>query len=152
MNDESKTIATITRHQRIVSFLLRELGREFERRADLHDLSKWSLDEFEGFVEINRIAREHPFGSKEYNDSIKNNKVVALHFSRNSHHPEYYGGVDKMPFMDFLEMIVDWTAAHKTYGDTKWENSLAEHTKRFELSNTELEIINVLHDWLMDKF
>lgn len=149
MNEETKTLATILRHQKQVSFLLRELAREFEKRADLHDMSKLGLDELEGFIEVNRIARQYPFGSTEYKDSLKDNKAIELHFSRNSHHPEYYkeGGVNAMNFMDFIEMVVDWVAANRTYGTTEWEDVIKVQKERFNLTNCQLALIGFIFEW-----
>jgi hypothetical protein len=92
MLDETKTLVTIIRHINLVRFNLNKISHRLKERAIVHDSSKYALDEFEGFKEINRIAREHPFGSQAYKDSIKNNQAVALHYSRNSHHPEHYQG------------------------------------------------------------
>lgn len=149
MNEETKTLATILRHQKQVSFLLRELAREFERRADLHDESKLQLDELEGFIEVNRIARQFPFGSPEYNNSLKDNKAIESHFGRNPHHPEYHsGGVNGMSFIDFTEMVCDWIAANKTYGTTKWEDVLTRQKERFNLTDCQLAVIGLISEWL----
>lgn len=149
MNEETKTLATILRHQKTVSYILRELARELERRADLHDSSKLSLDELEGFIEVNRIARKYPFSSKEYNESLKDNQAIALHFANNSHHPEYYkNGVSDMSFVDFLEMICDWKAANLTYGTTEWQDVLITQKARFNLGDCQMETIKLLSEWL----
>jgi len=148
MNEETKTLATIIRHQKQVSFLLRELAREFERRADLHDMSKLQIDELEGFIEVNRIVREYAFGSAEYKNSLKDNKAIELHFSRNSHHPEYHqGGVNAMSFIDFIEMVIDWIAANKTYGTTNWDEAIKKQCERFDLTNCQLAVIGFIAEW-----
>lgn len=148
MNEETKTLATILRHQKQVSFLLRELAREFERRADLHDESKLQLDELEGFIEVNRIARQFPFGSPEYKQSLKDNKTIDLHFSRNSHHPEYWpDGVESMSFIDFTEMACDWIAANKTYNTTSWQEAITRQRERFNLTDSQLAFIALISDY-----
>lgn len=148
MNEEIKTLATILRHQKIVSFTLRELARELERRADLHDITKLQLDELEGFIEINQIARKHPFGSREYNESLKNNQAIALHFSRNQHHPEHYpDGIEDMDFCDFIEMVCDWIGASRTYNTTKWDDVVAEQQRRFPIMPWRLAVIENLAEW-----
>jgi hypothetical protein len=148
MNEEIKTLATIIRHQKKVSFLLRELAREFERRADLHDESKLQFDELEGFIEVNRIARQYAFGSPEYNESLKNNKAIELHFSRNSHHPEYHiDGIEDMDFIDFTEMVIDWIAANKTYNTTTWEDAMIQQQKRFAILPWRLALIETIVKW-----
>ena len=149
MNEETKTLAITLGHQKTVSFLLRELAREFERRADLHDTSKFQLDELEGFIEINQVLRDYEFGSPEYKSSLKENKAVALHLSRNSHHPEYHaGGVGAMDLIDFVEMVIDWVAANQTYGDTPWEKAIERQKDRFGLTDCQLAVIGLISEWL----
>jgi hypothetical protein len=145
LTQETKTLITILHHQKLVSCLLRRVARELEERADKHDLSKFKDDEFGGFVEINCIAREHPYGSQEYRDSLKDNKTIDLHFSRNRHHPEYHAnGVKDMNLIDLLEMVCDWASASMTYGNTKMEDVLEEQRKRFGLSDSQVELFRLI--------
>ncbi len=123
------------------------IGAELERRAHVHDLSKLKDDEFAGFSRINAAARVHKFGSTEYQAGIDAERdVVDLHYLRNSHHPEraklagqqaekerglpddatYWEahGAARMTFLDVIEMVCDWHAAWKGYGDTRsWAQS-----------------------------
>lgn len=86
VSSETKTLVTILRHKTLVKIYLEKVAQMLLERANSHDLSKLSDDELEGFIEINQIAREHPYGSPEYMSSIKNNNAVSIHYSRNSHH------------------------------------------------------------------
>lgn len=148
MNEETKTLITMLNHQGQVRARLRALARELEKRADLHDLSKFKADEFEGFVEINHIARKHPFGSPEYKASISGNKTVDLHFSRNRHHPEYHAnGIADMNFIDFVELVVDWLGATATYGTGTFEDVLKKQIERFNLNDNELHLIRLIARW-----
>lgn len=143
--EETKTLITFLRHQGEVSARLRELARQLEKRADLHDLSKFKEDEFEGFVEINRVARKYPYGSPEYKASIDGNQAVQLHFTRNSHHPEYHAnGIDDMDFIDFVEMAIDWLGATATYGTGTFENALQKQIERFQLNAEQLYLIRFI--------
>jgi Family of unknown function (DUF5662) len=145
ITQETATLVTMLAHQGQVSALLRELARRLEARADYHDLSKFRPDEFAGFVEVNRIAREHPYGSAEYKESLKDNHTIDLHFSRNRHHPEYHtGGVNGMNLIDFIEMVIDWIAASRTYGTTSWEDVIKEQQKRFGLTDCQLATIGLI--------
>lgn len=123
------------------------VGAELERRACVHDLSKLKDDEFYGFSRINAAARIHKFGSAEYQAGIDAERaVVDLHYLRNSHHPErpklagqaaeeqrglpddatYWEahGAARMTFLDVIEMVCDWYAAWKGYGDQRsWADS-----------------------------
>lgn len=124
------------------------VGADIARRATVHDLSKLRDDEFAGFSRINAIARVNKFGSPEYAESTKQERTtIDLHFSRNSHHPErprllgeaaeaerglpddhtYWTARDgaEMTFLDVIEMVCDWWAARKGYGDTRpWAESV----------------------------
>jgi hypothetical protein len=121
---------------------------ELDRRVIVHDLSKLKDDEFAGFSRINAAARINKFGSEEYKAGMKREKsTIDLHFIRNSHHPErprligeaaeserglpddytYWSahGAAQMTFLDVIEMVCDWWAARKGYGDTRsWADSV----------------------------
>ena len=98
----------------------KKIGLSLKRRL-MHDMSKLRPSEFFRFVEI------------KYGPTPKNNgayyktyyKVLALHYSRNKHHPEYW--MDKIPDslyansdkpvkvnmedeIDIMEMCCDWYA------------------------------------------
>lgn len=142
---EGKTLVTILRHIGTVRQYLLKFVQQLEYRREAHDISKLSLEEFQGFIEVNQIAREHPYGSEEYKNSLKGNKVIQLHFSRNSHHPEFYpNGIEDMSIFDIIEMTIDWLSAAKTYGQTSFEDSLAIQTKRFNLSEKHLWLIKLI--------
>lgn len=148
MNEEAKVLITLLRHHRQVSYLLRELARQLENRADLHDLSVLELDEFEGRVEIQHVARKYPYDSPEYRESIKDNTSLQLHYSRNSHHPEHYpNGVDGMSFIDFIEMTIDWLGASRTYRNTSFEDGLKDQIRRFKLQPNHLYLIRLIGKW-----
>lgn len=141
MNDETKTLATIIRHQKQVSFLLRELAREFERRADLHDMSKFELDELEGFILLDkgRGHQKEEYGSTAYEDGIKL-EAVKKHQLRNRHHPEFWpNGLADMNFIDVVEMLCDWEIARQmrdTEGDMQKTWDMRQ--KRFDLSDEDM--------------
>ena len=143
--EEAKTIVKILMHGRLITSHLERLANVLRERATVHDLSKFSEDEFAGVVRINRIAREHEYGSPEYMESIKESDALALHFSRNPHHPEHYpGGVDDMTLVDIIEMVADWKAASEAYGQTSLEDALAIHAERFSLRDKHLYLIRLI--------
>lgn len=144
-NEETKTLVTILRHVGIVRRNIKHFSQALDKRADVHDISKLSLEEFRGFVEVNQIARQHPFGSKEYKESLKDNDVIDLHFSRNSHHPEFYpNGIDDMSLLDVIEMICDWKAASETYGQTSFTDALVIQADRFKLDDKQQWLIALI--------
>jgi hypothetical protein len=147
-NEEIKTLVTMLSHQAQVKARLSALARELEKRADLHDLSNFKADEFEGFVEINQIARKYPFGSPEYKASISDNKTIELHFSRNRHHPEFFAnGISDMNFVDFVEMVIDWLGASAVYGTGAFEDALQKQIERFDLQPDEINLIRLIVRW-----
>jgi hypothetical protein len=144
LSEETKTLLTALRHQTLVKKYLLRLAHRLEERALLHDLSKFQLDEFEGFVEINQIARKHKYGSPEYQASITSD-AVALHLSRNSHHPEHHhGGIKDMRLLDLMEMVVDWLAASETYGKTTFGESLQIQKDRFKITDEQYRLIQLI--------
>ena len=149
INEEAKTTVTILRHQRMVACHLDRLGSALKNRGLAHDLSKLALDEFGGFVEVNRIAREHHYGSEEYKASLEGCGVIPLHFSRNPHHPEYHeDGIHSMSLIDIIEMVADWKAACETYGNTNLKDALSIQVERFGLQEGHLYLIGLILDEL----
>jgi len=145
LSEETETLITILRHVRVVQEYISRFAGVLSDRALTHDLSKLDLDEFDGFVEINRIARTFPYGSQEYKDSIGRNKTVSLHWSRNSHHPEYHpNGVNDMNLFDWIEMICDWKAASVTYGQASFDDSLKIQIARFKLSPEQIYLVKLI--------
>ena len=145
LSEEITTLTTILKHKGLVQKYLHTLSQELEVRAIAHDLSKLGIDEFNGFVAINRVAREHPYGSKEYKASLKDNDVIDLHFSRNPHHPEYHDAlVTDMGLLDIIEMVCDWKAACVTYGKTTLLEALEVQIERFGLTKEQLYLIKLI--------
>jgi hypothetical protein len=145
INEAQATIVNMLAHKLKVSSFLVHLAGALRMRALTHDESKWSEDEFLGFVKINRIAREYEYGSPEYMASIKETNAVTLHYSRNSHHPEHYSsGIDDMSLLDIIEMVADWKAASETYEQTSLEDALEIHAKRFGLEEKHLYLIRLV--------
>lgn len=142
---EMAALVTIERHIRTVQRFFTVITNKLNQRSMQHDLSKLNKDEFTGFVEVNQIARTHPYPSPEYTKSLKNNKTIELHFSRNSHHPEFYpNGIEDMSFCDILEMVIDWKAASETYGNTDMETVLLTQQERFDLKEKHIWLIRLI--------
>lgn len=147
--EETKVLLTLLRHYRHLAVLLRDMSRDLERRADLHDLSVLEIDEFAGRVEIQHIARTYPYDSPEYRASLKDNNSLQLHYSQNSHHPEHHpNGVNDMDLLDFIEMVCDWKAASLTYRNTSFEDGLKGQIERFKLQPEHLYLIRLIAGWL----
>ena len=143
--EETKALATILRHRGLIQKYLYGLSRKLEACAVEHDLSKLGVDEFAGFVKINKVAREYPYGSKEYKASLKGNNIINLHFSRNRHHPEYHDAqVADMGLLDIIEMVCDWKSASTVYGKTTLLEALEVQIERFDLTKEHLYLIKLI--------
>ena len=159
MDDYIKLLLTMHRHRSFVVDGLEQVSDELRRRGRVHDRSKYQFDEFEGFSEINKVAREHPYGSKEYRESLSSQKgpdgCITKHFARNSHHPEYfidnpglYCGIEEMGWLDIIEMVIDWNSASKTYSKSTLRESVKVQKKRFAFTEGQWWLIDQVVDYL----
>lgn len=143
--DAVLTLRTMIAHITHVRAGLERAADDLRRRSLLHDLSKLSADEFEGFTRINRAAREHSYGSEEYRAGLRVEKpTIDLHYSRNSHHPEHHEAqlptwaephlcrAEAMGWLDLVEMVCDWRAAYLAYGSQgTWEENINRQRERY---------------------
>lgn len=139
--EKVQVLNTMVHHRVEVQAALQVLIHALERRSLVHDVSKFCADEFDGFARINRVAREHPYGSDEYRAALKAEKpTIALHYSRNSHHPEsaIHGGGVEMGLLDLVEATCDWYAAWRVYEGQRepekrcsWGDNLEKQRARF---------------------
>lgn len=132
--DAIHLLRTMVVHAAQVRRGLQRVTHELERRALVHDESKFYADEFAGFSRINRIARENPYGSMAYRESMAREcEVINLHYMRNSHHPEHCcSGGSSMSWLDIIEMVCDWRAAYLAYGSQgTWEENLKRQRERY---------------------
>lgn len=91
---------------------------ELNLRSELHDKSKFSPPEREGYVWLtwwhycknNKIVFNYPKGIEEIVKTACNH-----HLQNNAHHPESHSNVNKMSFLDITEMVCDWTAMSQEY-------------------------------------
>ena len=141
-------------HCRFVRRGIERVRRELSERAEAHDDSKLMSDEFAGFSRINAAARLHPYGSEKYRAGLRQEKTtIDLHYSRNSHHPEFYGSdkediqdhdirltpssgkprAEHMTWLDLIEMVCDWRGAYLGYGSQgSWEDNMERQHKRYQ--------------------
>ena len=108
MNEiEIKTIQVIDRHRKIVANAIWHICDHLGERAEKHDDSKYNSDEFEGFSYFNTLDPDLEYGSEEYKKAIEKirphtEQATKLHYSRNSHHPEYYENIEDMSLLCLL--------------------------------------------------
>lgn len=145
VDDRVQVLRVITAHREYLRLGLQAIAQNLERRGTAHDLSKLMADEFEAFARINRAAREHPYGSPEYRAGLKAEaETVALHYKRNTHHPEHHEveswaqdqgffKAEMMGFLDIIEMVCDWRSAYRTYGSQgTWEENMEKQRERYK--------------------
>jgi hypothetical protein len=157
LEDAVQLLRTVAQHRDLVRVGLDDIARDLQRRSLVHDLSKLSADEFGGFSRINRAAREHPYGSDEYRAGLRQEKpTIELHYSRNSHHPEFhelphwsephYFKAELMGFLDIIEMVCDWRGAYIGYGSQgTWEENIERQHERYK------EWFSAGQWWLIDQ-
>ena len=151
MHSEIVTLVKILQHKQSVSHLLQEIASRLEKRANTHDDSKFNLDEFEGFCQMDN-ARLYEYGSPEYEEKIHTNNAAQLHVSRNRHHPEYWpNGIADMNMIDIIEMLCDWEIARQMRDiEQDTEKTWAMREKRFGLSEQEVLFLRTVWDKLKD--
>ena len=123
-------------HVRRVAFLMSECIYNLLQRAIFHDESKFSFDEWESVVEVTKNLHAMSYGSVEYEKQLKIlDKWIKLHYSRNSHHPQFYkNGIDGMDLLDLIEMIADWKAATERHTDGNLLKSFNVNREKFNIS------------------
>jgi hypothetical protein len=112
-NSYDSTADTL-RHMAEVRSRLETAVVELLRRGRVHDASKFTPEEKPAFDEAIPAIRGLAYGSPAYNEVVARVRpALAVHYSRNSHHPEFYGerGIAGMDLFDLVEMLCDWMAA-----------------------------------------
>lgn len=112
---EKATNAETWKHINRVQALMAGLAAEIIQRALVHDQSKLTLPEVEGFARHTASLRGLTYQSPEYNAATEEMRpTIEHHYAHNSHHPQHFpNGIDGMDILDVLEMICDWRAAGK---------------------------------------
>ena len=140
---------TITHIER-VSDLLMAFATELRSRGAIHDDSKLSYPEKDGFDEATPKLKALTYNSPEYLESLALlGETLKHHYSQNSHHPEYYAfdasgelvkedltsgeAIARMSLFDIVEMLIDWLAACERHENGNIRTSIDQNTTRFGL-------------------
>lgn len=126
-------IIYISKHKLLIFWFTIKFIIVLLKRAIKHDLSKFSKEEFEYVYILGSTRKNVKFGSEEYYnlvDSIMPAKIA--HYTRNRHHPEFYGDIEKMSIIDLNEMLIDWFAATRGIGGNIHE-SLDINTTKYNI-------------------
>lgn len=129
-------------HIQNVRKLLNGLISVLQTRAEIHDVSKLSVEEKPIFDEFPPKLRGSTYGSDEYFGLLKEMQVALNHHYReNAHHPEHFeNGIRGMTLVDLLEMICDWYAASMRHADGDIMRSIDLNQTRFGYSDDLKEI------------
>jgi hypothetical protein len=136
-------LATI-KHKAWVAYFMVGFAFDLIWRAVIHDWSKFTPAESSGFAAVINELHGTTYNSPEYHVLLKRlEETLKLHYSRNSHHPQYFeGGINGMNLLDLLELYCDWMAAGKRHRDGCMLRSIRENTTRFSMSSQLVDIFN----------
>jgi len=118
IEDENAARATIEKHRTDVMNNMNVFVEKLIFRAQDHDMSKFSDEEFPALFEIMRVVNRQgkaDFGTPEYERRKAMLEPMTKHHyadPNNTHHPEHFeNGLDGMDLLDIIEMFCDWKAA-----------------------------------------
>ncbi len=110
---------------------------ELLKRGIEHDASKLLPPEKEYFDKYTPELTNLVFGTPEYKESCQRLKpALDHHFSKNSHHPQFYGeeGINGMNLFDIVEMFFDWKASGERNSTGNIYKSIDINAERFGIS------------------
>lgn len=120
---EKENKMRLNKHINLVGTIMLKIGHHLDfdercllERAKSHDLTKFSNDEFLGYMLLGD-EKEHSRILTSKEKTIVNN-AIEHHYSNNSHHPQYYNNRNEMTDLDLLEMVSDWLALAIEKGKT----------------------------------
>lgn len=137
MNDKINIcLAETHKHVRRVQFFLNKFINDLIHRGENHDNSKFEEPELSTFAEHTDKLGQVQYGSEEYKKMLESVKpAIQHHFSRNSHHPEYYkNGIDDMNLIDIVEMLADWRAATERNLSGNIRKSIEINAEKYNIS------------------
>jgi hypothetical protein len=118
------------------------LGRKLIANGFVHDASK-----FHG-IEFDFMAPGTP--TQEETAKLKLKMAVQHHSATNSHHPEAWGNIHRMPRIAVAEMVADWKSRSEEFGTSLRDYIDDQATKRFGFSKNDTvykeieEFVNLL--------
>jgi len=101
-----------------VNDIMQCVANQVNARRKKHDRSKFSKEELPYFAAANDLKKTD-YGSKEYEQSLRNlGPALKHHYANNRHHPEHHkDGICGMSLVDVIEMLCDWLAAGMRHGE-----------------------------------
>lgn len=98
-----------------------EFGRILIARGFEHDVSKFSGIEWDYLHAGRNVPRDQL------------DMAIRQHVRTNSHHPEYWGGIENMPEIAVAEMVCDWYARSQEFGTGLREWITSQAVERFHI-------------------
>ena len=137
-------------HKFWVLFYLSVFALQLGWRGIIHDYSKFSKIEAEGFGEELPKLRESSYGESNYQELLEQTKpILDHHYIYNRHHPEHFQhGYTEMNLIDIVEMLCDWQASVKKHQDGNIIKSIAYCQQRFGMSE---DIVKILLNTVRNK-
>lgn len=137
-------------HCHRVANLMMDVTERLNRRAVVHDRSKYNPDEFDAFAEATPRLRSLTYGSEEYKASLTSiQPALKAHYRANRHHPEHHaGGIDSMNLLDMIEMLADWKAATERHDDGDLRRSIHQNAERFGYGDDITRLLLVTAQWM----
>lgn len=132
LDHDSETL----KHVNCVRENLWTLIKELDKRAQVHDASKFEEPERSVFAENTPKLAKTEYGTPEYTELLKEVKVaIDHHYAKNTHHPEHWPkGIEDMDLLDLVEMLSDWAAATKRNKNGNIHKSIEINQTRFGIS------------------
>ena len=126
--------------RRLIERGRQDFGRQLVARGLVHDVSK-----FEG------IEWEYLTKSTACPPGVW--KWPSQHHRGNDHHPEFWGGLDKMPEICVAEMVCDWYARSQEFGTNlrDWIRTNAARRYNIDLQSEQCRWINGFVEILLGK-
>ncbi len=117
-----------------------EVGRILIARGFEHDVSKFSGIEWDYL----HAGRDVPKEQLEL--------AVRQHVRTNSHHPEFWGGIENMPEIAVAEMVCDWYARSQEFGTAlrDWISTQAIDRFQIDLKGEQYQWIQNFLDLLLE--
>lgn len=144
MNEELMTHDSETlKHVNEVRANIWTLIKELDRRAAVHDSSKFEEPERSVFASKTPKLAKTEYGTPAYQELLEEVRPAILHhYSKNTHHPEHWpNGVEGMDLLDVVEMLSDWAAAVKRNKNGNVHKSIQVNRERFGLSDQLVSIL-----------
>lgn len=118
-----------------------EFARVLLANASVHDASKW-----------HGIEWEYMHAGPDVDKALLK-KAIEQHQKTNMHHPEFWGGLAKMPAIYVAEMVCDWLARSQEFATDlrEWVRKEAPARFGFEAAPEQAETIRHFIDLLLPK-